>query len=64
MGAAPFGVTSPPRDVDAPAPGPKMPHEGSEVTSFVHPHWCQHMFKVMIILEPWVRKTHEDSTNK
>ena len=64
MEAAPFAVTSPPCDVDAPAPGPKMPHEGSEVTSFVHPHWCQHMFKVMIILEPWVRKTHEDSTNK
>ena len=57
MEAAPFAVTSPPCDVDAPAPGPKMPQEGSEVTSFVHQHWCQHIFKVILIPEPWVRKT-------
>ena len=57
MEAAPFAVTSPFCDVPASAPGPKIPEEGSEVTSFVHQHWCQHMFKVTLILEPWVRKT-------
>ena len=61
MKAAPFGVTSPPCDVAASAPGPRIPQEGSEVTSSGHQHWCQHMFKVILILEPWVRKTPQTS---
>ena len=61
MEAAPFGVTSPPRELDAPAPGPRIPQEGSEVTSSVHQHWCQHILKVILILEPWVRKTPQTS---
>jgi hypothetical protein len=64
MEAAPFAVASPPCDVAASAPGPKIPQEGSEVTSSVHQHRCQHMFKVILILEPWVKKTPQTSEKK